>query len=122
MTEVLFKQAVPVLCVLDLDRAIAFYGCLGFALQARFPVGYALLDREGVALHLRVPSAGETITPENNPCGAYFYLHGVDGFADGLREQAIPLLEDPSDRPWGVRECSVSDPGGNLLRFGELRG
>jgi catechol 2,3-dioxygenase-like lactoylglutathione lyase family enzyme len=122
MTKVLFKQAVPVLCVLDLDRAIAFYRCLGFSLQARFPVGYALLDRDGVVLHLRVSSAGETITPENNPCGAYFHLRGVDGFANGLREQAIRLLEEPSDRPWGMRECSVSDPDGNLLRFGELLG
>jgi catechol 2,3-dioxygenase-like lactoylglutathione lyase family enzyme len=115
MTEVTFQQAAPILCVRDLDVALDFYGRLGFSLSVRYD-GYALLACECVQLHLRVDRA---LRPEENPCGAYFYLEGVDGFAEAVEAEDVQLLEPPSDRSWCMRECSISDPDGNLLRFGE---
>ena len=114
-----FRQAVPVLCVRDLDQALAFYARLGFRTQARF-ADYALLSREEVALHLRVPGAEERVTAEANPCGAYFYLAGIDAFALSLDSKGVQLLGRPLDQPYGVREFAISDPDGNLLRFGEV--
>jgi catechol 2,3-dioxygenase-like lactoylglutathione lyase family enzyme len=121
MAEVVFHQSVPILCVLQLDEAIAFYARLGFMVFARFE-GYALLGRDDVSLHLRVPNPSERITAEANPCGAYFYLRGVDGFRAMVEQQGIRLLGVPEDKPYGVRECAISDPDGNLLRFGEPLG
>lgn len=121
MAEVAFRQAAPILCVLKLDQAIAFYARLGFALVARFE-GYALLGRDDISLHLRVPSPTEKVTAEANPCGAYFYLRGVDGFAIAAEQQGIEILGAPRDQPYGLREFAISDPDGNLLRFGEPLG
>ena len=115
MANVFFEQAVPILCVRDLDRALDFYDRLGFALTARFDE-YALLANECVQIHLRVDTS---VIPETNPCGAYFYIDGVDPFAAGALAEQIPLLQPPSDRAYWVRECAISDPDGNLLRFGE---
>jgi catechol 2,3-dioxygenase-like lactoylglutathione lyase family enzyme len=115
MPELNFLHAAPVLCVRDLDRSVDFYGRIGFSLTARYDT-YALLACECVQIHLRLDRA---IDPAENPCGAYFYLEEVDAFAEEMREADVPLLEPPSDRFWYMRECSISDPDGNLLRFGE---
>ncbi len=100
MTEVTFRQAAPILCVRDLDAAIEFYSRLGFSLSIRYD-GYALLACECIQIHLRVDQALE---PAENPCGAYFYLKGVDGFAEAVAAEDVPLLEPPSDRSWYMRE------------------
>jgi catechol 2,3-dioxygenase-like lactoylglutathione lyase family enzyme len=121
MADVRFEQAAPILCVAAIEAAIAFYAGLGFELVARFE-SYALLRRDAVSLHVRVPSPVEGMGPEANPCGMYVYLHGVDAFAAGLREQGVALLGNPVNQPYGVRKFAVSDPDGNLLRFGELLG
>jgi len=31
------------------------------------------------------------------------------------------IIQEPTDQPYGVRDCAVRDPAGNLLRIQELR-
>ena len=31
------------------------------------------------------------------------------------------VVQEPTEQPYGVRDCSVRDPAGNLLRIQELR-
>ncbi|KII00168.1 glyoxalase [Streptomonospora alba] len=31
------------------------------------------------------------------------------------------IVQEPTDQPYGVRDCAVRDPAGNLLRIQELR-
>jgi uncharacterized glyoxalase superfamily protein PhnB len=31
------------------------------------------------------------------------------------------VVQEPTDQPYGVRDCSVRDPAGNLIRIQELR-
>jgi hypothetical protein len=31
-------------------------------------------------------------------------------------------VQEPIDQPYGIRDCAVRDPAGNMLRIQELRG
>jgi len=40
----------------------------------------------------------------------------------GLPSEGLPHLTAPDDEPWGMREFTLKDPAGNLIRVGhELR-
>ncbi|MFL6224526.1 MAG: VOC family protein, partial [Actinomycetes bacterium] len=34
---------------------------------------------------------------------------------------AAEVVQEPTDQPYGVRDCAVRDPAGNLIRIQELR-
>jgi uncharacterized glyoxalase superfamily protein PhnB len=34
-----------------------------------------------------------------------------------LRDAGIDVVQEPADQPYGVRDCAVRDPAGNLLRI-----
>jgi AraC-like DNA-binding protein len=34
---------------------------------------------------------------------------------------AAEVLQEPASQPWGVRDCAVRDPSGNLVRIQALR-
>ena len=38
------------------------------------------------------------------------------------REYAQPLdvVQEPTDQPYGIRDCAVRDPAGNLIRINQL--
>ena len=31
------------------------------------------------------------------------------------------VVQEPTDQPYGVRDCALRDPAGNLIRIQELR-
>lgn len=31
------------------------------------------------------------------------------------------IVREPTDQPYGIRDCSIRDPAGNLIRVQELR-
>ena len=33
----------------------------------------------------------------------------------------IEVVQEPTEQPYGIRDCSVRDPAGNLVRMQELR-
>lgn len=108
------RATVPVLASLDMDETEAFYAeRLGFATQARHGRDYLILVRDGCEPHFW-PCAKRHIA-ENTSC----YVHGdtralfAEFTARGL------VVAPPADRPWGMRELYVTDPHGNLLKFGE---
>jgi catechol 2,3-dioxygenase-like lactoylglutathione lyase family enzyme len=86
----------------DPDAALAFYrDILGFEL--RKDVGY-----NGMRWL--------TVGPVDQP-GTSIVLHppAVDpGISDA------EIVQEPTDQPYGVRDCAVRDPAGNLLRIQEI--
>lgn len=40
----------------------------------------------------------------------------------GCRRPAVEVLQEPTDQPYGVRDCAFRDPAGNMLRFMERTG
>ncbi len=57
--------------------------------------------------------------PAANEAACYVFIADVDAFHAALPgEIAVgPIV----DQPWGMREFSVTDPSGNVLRFGQHR-
>jgi len=39
-----------------------------------------------------------------------------------LQDQDAEIVEEPTDQPYGVRDCAVRDPAGNLLRIQQKKG
>jgi catechol 2,3-dioxygenase-like lactoylglutathione lyase family enzyme len=112
-------RIVPILPVKNLARAMDFYRLLGFSAHAwQDGDGYAFLTRDQLDIHLR--TAPDLIEGQN-PSGVYFYL--ADNAAATLeaefRAAGAKILSPLAPREWKMNEFVLSDPDGNLLRFGE---
>ena len=44
----------------------------------------------------------------------------LDGAFERLQASA-EVVQEPTEQPYGVRDCAVRDPTGNLIRINELR-
>lgn len=51
---------------------------------------------------------------------AHFSTDDLDGLFDKLRAAGAEILEEPTDQPWGVRDGSVRDPSGNVVRIDQI--
>ena len=49
--------------------------------------------------------------------GVHFHTDDLDGSFQKLRAAGAEIVEEPAERPWGVRDCAVRDPSGNLVRI-----
>ena len=112
-------RIVPILPVNNLARAMDFYRLLGFSAHAwQDGDSYAFLTRDQLDIHLR--TAPDLIEGQN-PSGVYFYLadHTASALEAGFRAAGVKILSPLAPREWKMNEFVVSDPDGNLLRFGE---
>jgi catechol 2,3-dioxygenase-like lactoylglutathione lyase family enzyme len=44
----------------------------------------------------------------------------VDALFDKLAAAGVDVVQEPADQPYGVRDCAVRDPAGNLIRINQL--
>ena len=44
----------------------------------------------------------------------------LDGVFERLQASA-EVVQEPTDQPYGIRDCAFRDPAGNLIRIQELR-
>jgi uncharacterized glyoxalase superfamily protein PhnB len=124
----------------DPDAALAFYrDTLGF--EVRADVGYSGLrwitvgpaDQPGTSIVLHPPAVDPGITDDERRTivemmakGTYATLllatKDLDGTFDRVQASGIEVVQEPIDQPYGVRDCAVRDPAGNLIRIQELQG
>jgi uncharacterized glyoxalase superfamily protein PhnB len=45
----------------------------------------------------------------------------LDRTFERLQACEADIVQEPIDQPYGVRDCAVRDPAGNLIRIQELR-
>lgn len=45
----------------------------------------------------------------------------LDGTFERLQGNDVDIVQEPTDQPYGLRDCAVRDPAGNLIRIQELR-
>jgi catechol 2,3-dioxygenase-like lactoylglutathione lyase family enzyme len=50
---------------------------------------------------------------------AIFRTDDLGATFEQVRTSGADILEEPADRPWGVRDCAVRDPSGNLVRIAQ---
>jgi catechol 2,3-dioxygenase-like lactoylglutathione lyase family enzyme len=49
--------------------------------------------------------------------GVHFRTDDVDATFEKMRASGAEIVEEPTDQPWGTRDCAVRDPSGNLVRI-----
>ncbi len=52
---------------------------------------------------------------------AIFRSDDLDATFERVRASGAEVLDEPATRPWGVRDCAVRDPSGNLVRIQQSR-
>jgi catechol 2,3-dioxygenase-like lactoylglutathione lyase family enzyme len=52
--------------------------------------------------------------------GVHFYTSDLESTFAKMRESGAEIVQEPDDRPWGVRDGAVRDPAGNLIRIEAL--
>jgi catechol 2,3-dioxygenase-like lactoylglutathione lyase family enzyme len=45
----------------------------------------------------------------------------LDGAFERLQASGAEVVQEPTEQPYGVRDCAFRDPAGNLIRIQELR-
>ena len=123
----------------DPDAALAFYrDTLGF--EVRNDVGYGGMrwitvgspDQPGTSIVLYPPAATPGITDDERRTIAEMMAKGtyasinlatndIDGTFERLQAGDAEVVQEPTEQPYGVRDCALRDPAGNMVRIQELR-
>jgi catechol 2,3-dioxygenase-like lactoylglutathione lyase family enzyme len=123
----------------DPDASVAFYrDTLGF--EVRNDVGKGAMrwitvgpsGQPDTSIVLEPPAADPAVTDAERKTieemmakGSYarIILSTADLDAAFTRIQAsgADVVQEPTDQPWGVRDCAIRDPAGNLVRINEVR-
>jgi catechol 2,3-dioxygenase-like lactoylglutathione lyase family enzyme len=51
--------------------------------------------------------------------GVHFHTDDLDATFEKLRASEAEIVQEPTDQPWGTRDCAVRDPSGNMVRIDE---
>jgi len=113
------EGAEPILPAQDVRRTRAFYESLGFK-AGYHDDRYEILRRDNLVVHLE---AHQDLRSATNHTSCYWRVSDADALyrefaALGLPEEGSPSLSEPCDEPWGMREFTLKDPSGNLVRIG----
>ncbi|MGO4607282.1 VOC family protein [Variovorax sp. 2RAF20] len=122
----------------DPEASLAFYrDLLGF--EVRNDVGYGGMrwitvgpaGQPGTSIVLAPPAAYPGITDDERRTIAEMMAKGTyaaillatpdleDTFAR-LQSSDTEIVQEPTDQPYGVRDCAVRDPAGSLIRIQQL--
>ncbi|MEU3993223.1 VOC family protein [Streptomyces platensis] len=121
----------------DPDAALAFYrDTLGF--EVRNDVGYQGMrwitvgpaDQPGTSIVLTPPAADPGVTDEERRTITEMMAKGtygaillatpdLDDTFTRLQAGDTEIVQEPTQQPYGIRDCAVRDPAGNLIRIQE---
>jgi catechol 2,3-dioxygenase-like lactoylglutathione lyase family enzyme len=123
----------------DPDASLAFYrDVLGF--EVRTDVGKGRMrwitvgpaNQPGTSILLAPPSVDPGITDDERRTiaemmakGTYGWIllatRDLDGTFARLEASGAEVVQEPTEQPYGIRDCAFRDPAGNLIRIQELR-
>ena len=49
--------------------------------------------------------------------GVHFHSEDLDATFEKLVAAEAEIVQEPTDQPWGTRDCAVRDPSGNMIRI-----
>lgn len=119
----------------DADAALAFYrDALGFEL--RNDVGYNGMrwltvgppDQPEASVVLSPVDAYPGLTEDERRTVVEMMAKGTHGMLllatddleatfDRIQAADVEIIEEPTDQPYGIRDCSVRDPAGNMIKI-----
>lgn len=123
----------------DPDAALAFYrDILGF--EERKHVEYGGMhwitvgpkDQPDVAIVLHPPAANPGLTDDERRTITEMMAKGTFGMVilatpnldetfEKLQGTDAEVIQEPTDQPYGIRDCAFRDPAGNHVRINEVR-
>jgi catechol 2,3-dioxygenase-like lactoylglutathione lyase family enzyme len=123
----------------DPEASLAFYrDTLGFEVRGNVGKGslrwitVGPVGQPGTSIVLYPPGVDPGITDDERRTIAEMMAKGtyailtlatddLDGTFEELQGQDVDVVQEPTDQPYGVRDCAVRDPAGNLIRINQLR-
>ena len=123
----------------DPEAALAFYrDTLGF--EVRADVGSGTMrwitvgppGQPSTSILLAPPATDPGITDDERRTIAEMMAKGtyatlllatkdLAGTFERVQSREVEIVQEPTDQPYGVRDCAVRDPAGNLIRIQQLR-
>ena len=123
----------------DPDASLAFYrDVLGF--EVRLDVGGGKMrwitvgppNQPGTSIVLHPPAADPGVTDDERRVIAEMMAKGtfgtlllatkdLDSTFERLQATDAEIVQEPTEQPYGVRDCAVRDPAGNMVRIQERR-
>ena len=123
----------------DPDASVAFYrDALGF--EVRSDVGSGKMrwiavgptGQPDTSILLAPPAADPGITDDERRTIAEMMAKGtyaminlatkdLDGTFERLQASDAEVVQEPTEQPYGIRNCAFRDPAGNMIRIQELR-
>ena len=123
----------------DPEASLAFYrDLLGF--EVRNDVGYGGMrwitigppDQPGTSIVLFPPAATPGVTDDERRTIAEMMAKGsyaivvlatkdLDGTFERLQAGGAEVVQEPTEQPYGIRDCAFRDPAGSMVRINELR-
>jgi len=123
----------------DPEASLAFYrDVLGF--EVRSDVGKGTMrwitvgppGQPETCILLGPPAANPGITDDERTTitemmakGTFGWImlatHDLDGTFDRVQASDVEVIQEPTLQPYGIRDCAVRDPAGNMVRIQEVR-
>ncbi|SCD45904.1 Uncharacterized conserved protein PhnB, glyoxalase superfamily [Streptomyces sp. AmelKG-A3] len=123
----------------DPEASLAFYrDALGF--EVRSDVGSGKMrwitvgpaGQPGTSILLAPPAADSGVTEDERRTvtemmakGTYGWIMlattDLDGVFERVQARDAEVVQEPTEQPYGVRDCAFRDPAGNQIRIREVR-
>lgn len=131
MTVTLSSTFIP---VHDPDAALGFYrDALGLEVRMDVPAdGFRWVTvgapGQDVGIVLFQPHGGRSqaegdallaLVTQGSLQAAIFQSDDLDATFEKVQASGAEVLQEPTDQPWGVRDCALRDPSGNLVRIAQ---
>jgi len=123
----------------DPDASLAFYrDILGFEVRTDFGRGtmrwitVGPVGQPETSILLAPPAADPGVTDEERRTivemmakGSYGWIllatPDLDGTFERVQASEAEVVQEPTEQPYGVRDCAFRDPAGNQIRIREAR-
>jgi uncharacterized glyoxalase superfamily protein PhnB len=122
----------------DPEKSLEFYrDVLGF--EVRLDVGKDKMrwitvgppNQPGTSIVLSPPAASPGVTADERRTIAEMMAKGtyamivlatkdLDGTFERLQTGNADIVQEPTEQPYGIRDCAVRDPAGTMIRIQEL--
>jgi predicted enzyme related to lactoylglutathione lyase len=123
----------------DPDASVAFYrDALGFEVRTDYGKGkmrwitVGPVGQPDISILLAPPAADPGVTDDERSTitemmakGTYGWIllatDDLDGTFERVQARDAEVMQEPTEQPYGTRDCAFRDPAGNQIRIQEVR-
>jgi uncharacterized glyoxalase superfamily protein PhnB len=107
--------------VADLERAMAYYGRIGFSFGTPWEGFYAIGHLDGFELHLKEAPVSQTERDARRAAehlDAAAGVNGIEAFYTQCVARGVTIHQALAPTAWGTKDFYIEDPDGNVISFG----